>query len=389
MPHADAWRVVRAGGGTGVSRHDLRADLASRADHRLGHDGRRCDAELRALPALDLQHRPHVADSHRFPSGARGRAIVDTYRDAAERYGFIVAGSNTSRNGPWDVSMRAASAMFQDIGQRFAVDGTRTYLTGHSGGSRVALQIALANKAIAGVIASSAGYPDVRPRASVSFPIFATAGVDDFNYIEMRTLGRALEDAASRRDLQGRPHAAATRCGDAGDRMARTAGDGVGPAHEGRHAGRSVLGERRSVPSPTPARPPTTVHLLRAMADDFRTLRDVKAIEARASALARRRTSSGRSIVSEPRTTRRRRSSTSSRRYQAGLTDDALRMQSLHSLKTTAGRSQCAGHCRGGVARARPRETRAPRGHDGRGGVRAGRRLFQAAAAISLASHRA
>ena len=69
----------------------------------------------------------------------------------------------------------------------------RIYLTGHSGGSRVALQIALANKAIAGVIASSAGYPDVRPRASVSFPIFATAGVDDFNYIEMRMLGRALK----------------------------------------------------------------------------------------------------------------------------------------------------------------------------------------------------
>src|SRR4249919_553159 len=98
-----------------------------------------------------------------FHPGARGRAIVDTYREAAERYGFIVAGSNTSRNGPWEVSLRAANAMFQDIGQRFAVDGKRIYLTGHSGGSRVALQIALANKTIAGVIASSAGYPDVRP----------------------------------------------------------------------------------------------------------------------------------------------------------------------------------------------------------------------------------
>src|SRR5436190_21530230 len=36
-----------------------------------------------------------------FHPGARGRAIVETYRDAAERYGFIVAGSNSSRNGPW------------------------------------------------------------------------------------------------------------------------------------------------------------------------------------------------------------------------------------------------------------------------------------------------
>src|SRR5690242_2922568 len=60
-----------------------------------------------------------------FHPAARGRAIVDTYREAAERYGFIVAASNNSRNGPMDVSMRAAGAMFQDLGQRFAVDGTR------------------------------------------------------------------------------------------------------------------------------------------------------------------------------------------------------------------------------------------------------------------------
>ena len=65
-----------------------------------------------------------------FHPGARGRAIVDTYREVAERYGFIVVGSNNSRNGPWDVSVRAANAMFQDIGQRFAVDGRRIYLTG-------------------------------------------------------------------------------------------------------------------------------------------------------------------------------------------------------------------------------------------------------------------
>ena len=58
----------------------------------------------------------------------------------------------------------------------------------------MALQIALASPpgAIAGVIASSAGYPDGRVRKTVPFPIFATAGTDDFNHLEMRQLDRAL-----------------------------------------------------------------------------------------------------------------------------------------------------------------------------------------------------
>src|SRR4030095_7615406 len=51
---------------------------------------------------------------------------------------------------------------------------------------------ALGKNNIAGVIASSAGYPDSQPRASVPFAIFSTAGTEDFNYIEMRLLDRKL-----------------------------------------------------------------------------------------------------------------------------------------------------------------------------------------------------
>ena len=31
--------------------------------------------------------------------------IVDKYRAAAERFGYSVAGSNNSRNGPWETSV--------------------------------------------------------------------------------------------------------------------------------------------------------------------------------------------------------------------------------------------------------------------------------------------
>jgi dienelactone hydrolase len=128
-----------------------------------------------------------------FHPGGRGRAMVEKYQAAAEQYGYIVAASNNSRNGPWSVSAAAVKAMTADLAQRFAIDPKRVYATGMSGGARVALQLALANETIAGVIASSGGYPDSEPRASVTFALFATAGTDDFNYIEMRLLDRKLK----------------------------------------------------------------------------------------------------------------------------------------------------------------------------------------------------
>ncbi|MEZ5289532.1 MAG: hypothetical protein R2745_00475 [Vicinamibacterales bacterium] len=127
-----------------------------------------------------------------FHPGARGRAIVETYREAAERYGYIVAGSNTSRNGPWEASIRAVRAVSKDLGQRFAIDARRLYLTGQSGGARVAMEVALGPNDVAGVIASSAGFADARPRSSARFAVFATAGIDDFNLGEMQALDEAL-----------------------------------------------------------------------------------------------------------------------------------------------------------------------------------------------------
>ena len=130
-----------------------------------------------------------------FHPGGRGRAMVEKYQAAAEQYGYIVAASNNSRNGPWAVSVAAVNAMTADLPQRFAIDPQRVYATGMSGGARVAMQLALANESIAGVIASSAGFADSQPRASVKFAVFATAGVDDFNYLEMRLLDRKLKTA--------------------------------------------------------------------------------------------------------------------------------------------------------------------------------------------------
>src|SRR5260370_38428078 len=46
---------------------------------------------------------------------------------------------------------------------------------------------------MAGVIGSSAGYPDSQPRKLGPFAIFATGGTEDFNYLERRQRDHALK----------------------------------------------------------------------------------------------------------------------------------------------------------------------------------------------------
>jgi hypothetical protein len=135
-----------------------------------------------------------------FDAGGRGRRGVERYQAGAERYGYIVAGSNNSRNGPWKPSLEAARAMTADLTGRFPVDLKRIYTAGMSGGARVAMMVALhpeviagrIHPEIAGVLASSAGFPPGEFRESVRFPIFGTAGTEDFNYREMSNLDRTL-----------------------------------------------------------------------------------------------------------------------------------------------------------------------------------------------------
>jgi poly(3-hydroxybutyrate) depolymerase len=209
-----------------------------------------------------------------FHPGARGRAIVDKYRDAAERYGYIVAASNNSRNGPWEVSGRAVTAMAQDLGTRFSTDPKRLYATGHSGGARVALQLALRNP-VAGVIASSAGFADREPHVKLSFAFFGTAGDTDFNYVEMKMLDRTLKS----------PHRVVIFHGGhtlPPDEVAMEAIEwmelqGIKSAIRPRDdALVASLWTRRLEAAMAAGNPVKTVPLLQALVEDFKGLRDVQ-----------------------------------------------------------------------------------------------------------------
>lgn len=130
-----------------------------------------------------------------FDPDGRGEIPVKLMKDAAERYGYIVVGSNNSRNGSWKIETDAAQAMYEDTNARFAIDDHRIYFAGFSGGARVAAALAQNCKCAAGVLLSGAGFPGVPPSRAVVFPVFAAVGVDDFNYPELSELDDKLEAA--------------------------------------------------------------------------------------------------------------------------------------------------------------------------------------------------
>src|SRR5258706_10606443 len=144
----------------------------------------------------------HYSPEHSWPvvfafdPGARGKIPVELMKDAAERYGYIVLGSNNSRNGAWKIESEAADAMLQDAQQRFNVDLKRIYFAGFSGGARVASQLAHFCKCAAGVLLSGAGFSQhSSPQKETAFPVFSAVGVLDFNYPELITLQDKLEQA--------------------------------------------------------------------------------------------------------------------------------------------------------------------------------------------------
>jgi len=221
-----------------------------------------------------------------FHPAACGRLMVEKFQAAAERYGYIVAASNNARNGPHAISAAAAQAMSTDVSRRFSIDLQRVYLAGMSGGARVAMGIALANASIAGVVASSAGYPDSQPRDKVSFAVFGTAGTEDFNYVEMRLLDRKLSS----------PHFLAVFDGghtlppgdiavDALEWMELQAMQ-TGRRHRDEELVDRTLAKRRvRIAASTDLT--ETVYLLRALVSDFNGMADVSAEASRLDRMSR------------------------------------------------------------------------------------------------------
>ncbi len=129
-----------------------------------------------------------------FDPAARGIMPVERLKTAAEKYGYLVAGSLNSRNGPWTDNAAAANAMIHDVTAHLSIDPLRIYTVGMSGGARVATSLALSGVA-KGAIACGAGFPSLNgglPK-NIPFAFFGVAGIEDFNFAELQRLDLDLE----------------------------------------------------------------------------------------------------------------------------------------------------------------------------------------------------
>jgi tetratricopeptide (TPR) repeat protein len=132
-----------------------------------------------------------------FEPAARGPLPVRQFAPVAEELGYIIIASNNSRNGSWSIAFDAAEAIFTEARNKFKIDSSRIYTSGFSGGSRVAISMAVINSHIGGVIGCGAGLPNIsqyRPTSASSFSYVGLVGNKDMNYQEHLELEKVLDD---------------------------------------------------------------------------------------------------------------------------------------------------------------------------------------------------
>jgi predicted esterase len=123
-----------------------------------------------------------------------GAQAVELFREPAEKYGWILAGSNnTESDGPMSPNIKAMVAMWDDTHRTLPIDPRRVYATGFSGGARASCLLAQKTGKVAGVIGCGAGFAEGNPpEKNLPFVYFGAVGDKDFNYLEMRELDATL-----------------------------------------------------------------------------------------------------------------------------------------------------------------------------------------------------
>ena len=129
---------------------------------------------------------------------SRGTLAAETFRQGAEKYGYVLASSNnTLSDTSIDPNVQAMRAMWADTHGRLAIDDRRAYAAGFSGTVRSCCTLARATPGtIAGIIGAGAGFPfHEPPKKGDPFVFFGTLGDKDFNYYEVMDLEPRLREA--------------------------------------------------------------------------------------------------------------------------------------------------------------------------------------------------
>lgn len=121
-----------------------------------------------------------------FDPHAEGALPLDKYKALADRYQFILVGSNNSKNGTQIAAIENIwRAIVVDTKIRLHIDTNRMYVCGFSGGAKTASSIALAHPEIKGVIAGGAALPDGTVAGSFPFSFTTIAGEGDLNMTDL------------------------------------------------------------------------------------------------------------------------------------------------------------------------------------------------------------
>ena len=132
------------------------------------------------------------------PHGA-GTFPLNKYKLLAETYGFILVGSNNSKNGnDYSTSETIWQKLYADTRGRWKILPNRMYTCGFSGGAKVASFIAIQHPEIKGVIAGGAGLPDGVGADNFPFSVTLLAGEGDMNLTDLIAINDQLDKTRTR-----------------------------------------------------------------------------------------------------------------------------------------------------------------------------------------------
>ena len=121
-----------------------------------------------------------------FDPHGDGTYPLNLYKSLADKYGYILVGSNDSKNGnEKEVTAHIIEQTISSIYSLLPIDSQRIYVGGFSGGGRVAAMMALGPNAIQGLVTCGAGFPASMWTAAPPTIVIGMAGNKDPNLSEV------------------------------------------------------------------------------------------------------------------------------------------------------------------------------------------------------------
>jgi pimeloyl-ACP methyl ester carboxylesterase len=137
-----------------------------------------------------------------FDAHGAGAHPLRKYRTLADEFGFILVGSNNSRNGnDWTTAAYIWQKLWEDSQRRLKTRTNRIYTCGFSGGAKVAGFVALKYPGVRGVIANGAGLPDGTAAGDFGFDFTSLAGQGDMNLTDLVAFSKDLDKSQTRHHL--------------------------------------------------------------------------------------------------------------------------------------------------------------------------------------------